>query len=450
MRLADLCPAVLILGLACPAYTLAESDTVATLEQRVAELEAELTEARQELARARAGSQAARPSGIRLGPLRIGGAMRVNYVYGSYEGTDGGPSRGGDGGNVELDTFRLEAALDAGPWIGRLQYRWYPADAGKSYSFLHTAWLGYRWDENAQVEVGMTRVPFGPGPFGLSHSWFFDQHYYVGLADDSDLGVKYSHRGDDWDWDLAYFWRSEPNFSGRSEDSTRYGNDPVRWRETISEEGDVSFDVRRSGYREANQANLRAIRKLRSDSWESDIGVSLQWGQLDGSRVDDGEHWAASLHAINRRGPWALALQLTRYGFDIDADNPWNSDELIPLGAYDFAWPVATEAWLPALSLSYLIETGDIPWLDSVRPYAEYSTILKEARGQFDSDLAVLGAAWTAGAWYVYTDMAWARGNFFVGNEGDDYSRVDGVGDFGVAGNRDRHYRLNLNFGYYF
>ena len=115
-----------------------------------------------------------------------------------------------------------------------------------------------------------------------------------------------------------------------------------------------------------------------------------------------------------------------------------------------YPWPVAADAWLPAVSLSYRLDTPGIPWLDYVLPYVEYSRIVKEASDQSDSDLAVLGAAWASGGWYIYSDLAYARGNYFVGDEGDDYSRIDGVGDFGVAGNRDRHYRLNINFGYYY
>ena len=432
--------------------------SVQELRQRVQVLETELAEARARLGQALEQAQASAEhedsgtaeTGIQLGPLTIGGAMRVNYVYGSYEPVDGAPSRGGDGGNVELDTFRLNASLEAGAWIGELQYRWYPADSGKSYSFLHTGWLGYQFEEGTHLEVGLNRVPFGAGPYGVSQSWFFDQHYYVGLADDPDLGVKYSSAGDQWSWDLAYYWRSEPSFSGRSEDSTRYGYDAVRWRETVSVDGSVNYDQSRSGYREKDQANLRIVRHLQQKSWRADLGLSLQYGQLQGSAVDDGSHWAASVHALTYLDQWLLGIQVSRYGMDIDADNPWNSDKLLPFGAYDFAWPVATSAWIPALSLSYRLDTPQIAWLDYVRPYVEYSSLIKQESDFNDSELAVVGAAWASGGWYIYSDLAYSNGNFFVGNEGDDYGRVDGVGDFGIAGNDRWHYRFNLNFGYYY
>ena len=436
---------------------------VEALEAEVVKLRSALEAAEAELAEARAAEAAALEasntlrekserdaSKVSLGPISFGGAVRVNYVYGDYETNDSGPSRGGHGGNVELDTFRINADLEHGNLIGRFEYRWSAADAGKNYTFMHSAWLGYRFDDSSHMEVGLNRVPFGAGPYGVSQSWFFDQHYYVGLADDSDMGMKYSHKGDAWSWDAAYYWRNEPNFSGRSEDSTRYGYDAVRWRETVSEYGNVSFDQQRSGYREKDQFNARFIRHFKGDDWSSDIGSSLQYGSLDGSRLDDGDHWAVSAHAINRWDNLTLGVQVSRYGFDIDGNNPWGTDKLIPLGAYDFAWPVASDAWVPALSLSYRLETPDIAWLDYALPYLEWSGILKDESDFNDSELFVMGAAWARGGWYIYSDLAYSNGNYFVGNKGDDYSRIDGVNDFGVNGNDEWHYRLNLNFGYYY
>jgi hypothetical protein len=121
------------------------------------------------------------------------------------------------------------------------------------------------------------------------------------------------------------------------------------------------------------------------------------------------------------------------------------------MGAYDFAWPVATKAWIPAISLSYKLETPGIPWLDYVLPYLEYSSIVKDARAFNDSQMWTLGAAWARGGWYIYSDFVYSDGNYFIGDDGDDYSNIyRGVGDFGVTGNDKWNYRFNINLGYYF
>jgi len=452
-----------IAAFSCTPAAMAKTATEIALEQRILQLEQELAKTRGELAEARTETAVAetKPAEaepelidtgddagdtISIGPFTIGGAIRANYVLGDYPNRGNGPSRGGNGGNFELDTFRINVDLKYQQLVGKLEYRWYDG-----YNFIHTGWLGWDFDDGSQIQVGVNRVPFGPGPYGVSQSWFFDQHYYVGLSDDMDLGVKYVTDIGNWSLDFGYYFSSEWNGNGTSQDSARYSYDAVDWTASIAPDGDVDFAALPNGYQERNQFNLRAIYSFADVAVPTDLGVSLQYGQLKGRRADDGEHWAASVHMTNSWNNWLLATQLTRYMFDIDDDNLLGTDQLIPMGAYDFAWPVATEAWIPAVSLSYLYEANRIPWLDSVRPYVEYSTIIKDEGDFNDSDLFILGAAWARGGWYIYTDAAWSTGNYFVGDEGDNYGNIfDGVGDFGVNGNDERNFRFNINFGYYF
>ncbi len=449
-----------LLGFAVPVH--AKRADVADLERRVADLNRQLELAQRELATAKeaasaAQEQAARaeaeldsrgepePAKIQVGPVTVGGAMRVNYILGSYPGGGSGPSRGGNGGNFELDTFRINLALDYDQLIGKAEYRWY-----NGYNFIHTGWLGYRFEDGSEVQVGVNRVPFGPGPYGVSQSWFFDQHYYVGLADDMDLGLKYSTELANWDLDFAYFFSSEWNGNGTSADSARYGYDAVTWRSGLDDDGNL-ISAPLNGYEERNQFNIRAIYGLDDIAVPTDLGISLQYGQLRGKDADDGHHWAASVHMVNQIGNFRLATQLTRYEMDIDSDNPLGTDELIPMGAYDFAWPVATKAWVPAISLSYKYETQQIPWLDYVLPYLEYSNIVKDEGDYNDSQMWTLGAAWASGSWYIYSDLVYSNGNYFIGDDGDDYSNIfNGVGDFGLTGNDKWNYRFNINLGYYF
>jgi hypothetical protein len=130
------------------------------------------------------------------------------------------------------------------------------------------------------------------------------------------------------------------------------------------------------------------------------------------------------------------------------------------MGAYDLAWPVASEGMIPALSLRYGgINTSGVSWLDSVTPYVEASTILKTVDGFNNSTLLDLGSSWTVFSnLYVYSDLALSNGNTFVGNDGDvwnsDVGNYDniytGVGALGANGNDTWNWRVNFNFGYYF
>ncbi len=419
----------------------AEEQTVEQLQSRLKALQAELQSTQAALAKAEQEKQLsnakleelsrAEPTlepdnKIRFGHLKVGGAIRANYAVGDYPETGGASRSFDDGGNFALDTFRINLDYENGPYLGKLEYRWY-----NGYNFLHTGWLGYQFDENRQIQVGVNRVPFGPGPYGISQSWFFDQHYYLGLSDDMDLGVKYHQSTDNWDWDVAYYVSDEGSYTGSSHQSARYSYD------VVNESGD--------GYEERNQFNLRGIRHFQHGEVGTDLGFSLQYSQLKsrGSQ-DDGHHYALSGHMLNKWQAFTLATQLTYYRFDVDRNQPLGTSKLVQMGAYDFPSTAAAEAWLPAISLSYRYDTDQLPWLDYVMPYVEYSVLLKQEHDFNDSALATVGAAWASGNWYIYTDLSASNGNEFIGGD-------DPFGDrLGANQNDDWQTRFNINFGYYF
>ena len=380
-------------------------------------------------------------------PIKVGGAMRVNYVYGSYGDADNPHRRGEKIGDADLEIFRLNADLNYQSFTSRLEYRWYDA-----YSMIHTAWLGYNLGDLGTLKAGIVRAPFGPSPYGVSSSWFFDQHFYVGLADDMDLGITWSDTLDKLTLDVGYFLTSEFQTDGSSPVSSRYSYDVVKWEEKADAKGQVEWGAGENGYDEQHQFNLRAIYALEKIA---DVGVSLQYGLLKGTDIDDdgGNHYALSAHTKNSFFNFTLFSQFSYYAHNITDKTPWGTGDLIPMGAYDFAWPVASKGLIPALSLRYNgIDTSGISWIDSVMPYVEASTILKTVDDFNNSTLVTLGASWTVlSSLYVYSDLALSNGNFFVGNDGDVYDNIyEGVGDFGANGNDTWNWRVNFNFGYYF
>lgn len=405
--------------------------SLATREEAVAEKESKLANA------ADLGPSKITPGDLipSLEGLTIGGAIRANYAIGDYGGGTGGPSKDTeDGGDFSLDVFRVNVDYTRDQFVAKFEYRWY-----SGYNMLHTGWLGYNFESGDQVQVGVNRVPFGPGAYGISQSWFFDQHYYVGLADDMDLGVKYSGSRGDLSFDFAYYFTDEGSYGGDSKQSARYSYDAV--------------DETGNGYEERNQFNARAIYAADLGEATVDLGLSLQYGMLESNGPqDDGDHYAVSFHPVFKLHNWALSTQLTYYEYDIDGydlngdgttlENP--NGDLIQFGAFDFPTAVASEAWIAGASLSYYYEINQVDWVDYVIPYVEYSSIMKEASGFNDSDLLTIGAAWGRGGWYIYTELAASNGNDFVGGENGYNNR------FGDNPNDDWQSRFNINFGYYF
>ena len=381
-------------------------------------------------------------------PIKIGGAMRVNYVYGTY-GTEDNPHRRGEKiGDVDLEIFRLNADIKHDDISGRLEYRWYDG-----YSMIHTAWLGYNLGDLGTVKAGIVRAPFGPTAYGVSSSWFFDQHFYVGLADDMDLGITWSDTFGTLALDVGYFLTSEFQTDGTSIASSRYTYDIVRWEEKADADGKVEWGAGENGYDEQHQINLRGIYSIGKTA---DVGVSIQYGLLkaaEGMDDDGANHYALSAHMKNVFSDFTLYSQFSYYAHNIADETPWGTGDLIPMGGYDFAWPIASKGLVPGLSLRYGgIDASGISWVNSVTPYLEWSSIMKSVENFNNSTLITLGASWTVlGALYVYSDLALSNGNFFVGNDGDSYDNIlTGVGDFGANGNNSWNWRANLNFGYYF
>ncbi len=386
---------------------------------------------------------------FQVGPLKVGGAIRANYVLGDYV-TDGqdGPQRGGNGGNFELDTFRVNLDYNKGNVVGKAEYRFY-----NGYNFLHTGWIGYDFSNKSEIQVGVNRVPFGVGAYGPANSWFFDQHYYVGLSDDMDLGVKYHLPLGNLAVDVAYYAGAEFEGRGDSGGSARYSYDIV---DDDSYIGSFEHGRAYASYQEKNQINLRGIYTLETGSLSTQLGVSLQWGQLESQTglADDSDAYAYSAHVKSSVGPWALMLQLSHYNYQAEYTSGANED-LIAMGAYDFAWPVASEGTIPSVALSYTWKAEQIDWIDSVTFYNDYSVIMKDGSrldgtGFNDSAMNVTGMAISRGGWYIYVDYAVSNGNYFVGNEDDGYATFADVSDFGINGPDDWDKRFNINFGFYF
>ena len=79
-------------------------------------------------------TEAAEVTEPKKSPIKIGGAMRVNYVYGTYGDEDNPHRRGEKIGDADLEIFRLNADLDYRNILSRIEYRWYD-----DYSMIHTA-----------------------------------------------------------------------------------------------------------------------------------------------------------------------------------------------------------------------------------------------------------------------------------------------------------------------
>ncbi len=347
----------------------------------------------------------------------IGGALRFNYNLSSWK--EGQKDRGGDFG---YDMFRVNFKSSYQGIYLDAEYRLYSEDFGGG--FLKQGWVGYKFNPANEIQVGLNQVPFGIQQYN-SHNWFFNLTYYFGLEDDHDMGVKYLHIDNNFEYALAFYKNSEElRFGGTTESS------PNRY----------SYDVVGRN-KEVNQVNAKLVYKF-GDSIKNRVGISTQYGglyNLDTKKT--GSHSGIALHYEMDFSNWNFKYQAMI--IDHDPKNlPGETDDYLQMGAYGFPYQVASDfnIYTVAVSKSIPVKIGPVSNLQFYNDFGFMDKIVESFENSF---MNVTGVLVSAGNLYTYIDYAagynhsWLGGNFV-----DDFS----------TGNPDAKWeaRFNINIGYYF
>lgn len=349
--------------------------------------------------------------------VRVGGALRFNYLYNSWDA-----EQRDQGGTVLYDVLLLNVQAAYKNILLDAEYRQYSAAFGGG--FFRRAWMGYEFREGEQIQVGLASVPFGMQPFA-SNNWFFNIGYYVGLEDNYDMGIRYLRRKKNWDYDIAFFKNAETlDVAGNSELSySRFGYDVVGRNKKI------------------NQGNGNLVYKTLG-AVKQRIGISAQYGGLYNLDTrETGNHYAGALAYEAEYQKWNLKASFTHAIF-----NPRNaegeSNQVIQMAAYGAPYEVATNFDIYTAGLS---RNFDVNWgmLNNFTAYNDFGYMKKKVREFEDSYMNVTGVRTSIGPIVTYIEYvvgynhSWFGGNFI-----DDFSR----------GNPDAKVqsRFNINFGYYF
>ena len=349
--------------------------------------------------------------------VELGGALRFNYNLSSWKQEQ--KNRGGDFG---YDMFRINAVAAYQGIYLNAEYRHYSEAFGGG--MLKQGWFGYRFNEREELQVGLTQVPFGIQQYN-SHNWFFNLSYYVGLEDDHDMGIKYIHLGENFEYHIAYFKNAE---------EFRFGNvspiSPSRY----------SYDVAGNN-KEVHQGNLKLVYKW-GDTLQSRLGASAQYGGLYNiNTLKTGDHYAFAVHYEADYKKWNLKTEAMLVSHNPKNDLG-NSEEIIIMAAYGAPYEVAADfnMYTAAISRDVPVNWGPV---SNLQFYNDFGFMQKENSSFEDSFMNVTGILVSAGNLYTYIDYAagynhsWLGGNFI-----DDFA----------AGNPDAKWeaRFNINFGYYF
>ncbi|HLS96198.1 MAG TPA: hypothetical protein VK017_11610 [Sphingobacterium sp.] len=358
--------------------------------------------------------------------LHIGGALRMNYNYSTWKEEQ--KERGGDFG---YDVFRINVDAKYHGLKMDTEYRLYSKSFGGG--FLKRGWVGYDIDQESDIQIGLTQVPFG---LNLnSHSWFFGLGYYVGLEDDHDMGVKYTRKGNRFEYALAFFKNAEELDFGAATDisDSRYAYD------VGSISGDDEMMYRN---KEVNQVNGLFNYKANSGIAHHTIGVSAQYGglyNLDTRKT--GSHYAWAVHYQLDILKMDIKAQIASYQYNPQAPEG-ESKDVIAMTAYGAPYLVASKADIYTLGAGYTLPMKDGP-ISSIMFYNDFGFMNKKHADFSNTLMNVTGALITAGQLLTYIDFAAGKNQPWLGPEWR-----DGL----AAGNSDSRWsaRFNINIGYYF
>ncbi len=358
-------------------------------------------------------------------PWRFNGAIRGNYQYLDYA-----PSRKGV---LEFDTLIGKFAYDDGSAIGSGQIRYYRyshrqtggTDSGEMV-FLQHLWLGYRFNDKSEINVGLSSQPFGLYPYAgnnLSES----MAYWAGYEDTQSLGIKYSRRDGELEAQLAvypgdggYGWASVSSGNFLEKESARYSYHAV------------------NGNRESNTVVARAAYGIQhGQDNKSEIGLSYLNGKIDSTINQAGSRDAVAVHYAGSFGKLGVRLQAMRYDYRLNG-----SPTTISIGSYGYSNKLATNGNIYIANVSYALE-GHIGPFSGFTVYNDYSVLNKSAAGFVDSSQNVTGVSADAGKWRFYADYMRGKNSTFMSPIG-----YNGLGAGAATNNTGK--RININVGYYF
>ncbi|WP_440881608.1 hypothetical protein [Tenacibaculum sp. C7A-26P2] len=361
--------------------------------------------------------------------ISIGGALRFNYNFSSWKA--GQKKRGGDFG---FDMFRINTKADYKDLKLNVEYRFYSEDFGGG--MLKQGWIGYDFSKNTNLQIGLTQVPFGITQYN-SHNWFFGINYYVGLEDDHDMGIKYTHKNGNWEYALAFFKNSEELRFGNNSDisNSRYSYDVA----SIDLDGNGSLDIRN---KEINQFNVKINYLIEASKAKHKLGVSAQYGGLYNLDTEkNGNHLAMAAHYELNIAQFDAKAQVSFYEYNTE-NLKKEPDNIIAMTAYGAPYLVASKATTYTFGVGYVIPIKR-KMISSIQIYNDFGYIDKAVKNFNDSMMNVLGVLINSGNVYTYIDVASGKNQPWLGPVW-----TNALADGSI--NAKWETRFNINIGYYF
>ncbi|SNR39138.1 hypothetical protein [Flavobacterium sp. ov086] len=342
----------------------------------------------------------------------INGAFRVHYKDEFYNET-----RKKEGGEFGFDLFGLVVNASHKKFKIMADMRFMPASSGGI--MLKEGWVGYDFQNGDDIQVGLVQSPFGNLEYN-SYSWFLGIGYALGFEGKYAMGAKYHHKGNTWDWQLAFMKNAMETFT----------NDPAlrqnQWSASVL--GDN---------KEINELAGQIVYKIKTNNFLHKIGVSGQFGQLY-NFVEDrmGSRNAFAFHYNMDYKNLGIKAEVYKYEF-----NPkGKSSEYVDMGSFGYTYQVVSKGDVYALSAKYSIPFKGKS-LNEIAFYSEYGYLGKKYNLKASEMLTNGVLIRVLDGIYTYVEYVAGYNHPFLGsNQASLYNDYD----------NKWHARLQCNIGYYF
>lgn len=373
-------------------------------------------------------------------PLTLGGAIRFNYVYKSWQYDY-------KSGFFGLDTARLDVNYDDGTLLGSAQYRYnnFPKGQGGYWQhFLQHGWIGMRFADKSTLQAGVVKNLFGLQPFA-SNNYYESMAFYTGFEDKYDLGVTYASRPGPIEWKLGFYPRDGGSYGG-GRDTAGASN---RYSYNIVADDDQQGYATGQRDHERNTVTGRVVAHFGSSA-RHEVGVSALTGTIRNDTRSEGRDTRRNAVALHYRGgavPWNLMLEALRYSYGTSHSASQTYGGLDPnsfviLCALGYPYPVASKGDIYIANLSYDIP-GKLGPFGGFKLYNDYS-ILRKRVGNYKSSLQnVSGMTFSAGKWVFYADFMLGRHHPYISPDGGGLASTSSKNDGFTR-------RVNVQAGYYF
>lgn len=352
--------------------------------------------------------------------VELHGAMRFNYKLASWKKSS--KERGGDFG---YDMFAISPKAHYKGLTLDVEYRLYATEFGGG--LLRRGDIAYNFNDNNYIKIGLTKVPFGIEPYN-SHSYYLGMGYYMGLEDDYDMGIRFSHTDASFEYQIAFFKNSEEMLFGdaSAQSNKRY-----------------SYDVTGVN-RETNQINGKLVYKINSEQLKHRIGGSVMYGGLYNSDSDKmGNHNAFAFHYELTTNAFNLKTQVTTFEKNPKNINTTDND-FVSLGAYNLDYELASKGELYTIGASYNFPVNS-KLLDNIQLYNNYAYFNKSKKEFEDSTSNTIGVLFHAGNIYSYVEYIIAENQPWFGSE---WTKAFSSGNLNKSIKKEQLF--NINIGYYF